>query len=101
MITKHDVDETIQQLAHDGYEVGLELAPTVAEKTTEALIWASRKRTRRRFKIALATMGIAATVATVVVYVRRRRAAGASPASPEDAADQQSVPTEGRTIEAA
>jgi hypothetical protein len=84
MTTRHAIDE----LEYGAYERTLDLAPTVAEKATEAAVWVTRDHNRRRMRIALASLvALAATIA-IVTIVRRRRAS----TTPDRLADEHDTP---------
>jgi hypothetical protein len=96
MTTRHAIDE----LEHSAYERTLDLAPTVAEKATEAAVWVARDHNRRRMRIALASLvALAATIA-IVMIVRRRRAS-TTPDRLADEHDTTLAPVAKRDEEAA
>lgn len=67
-----DLEDTRRNISHQTYERGLELAPKAAETATEALIWASRERNRRRIRTTVIVACFAAVAAAVTTIAVRR-----------------------------
>lgn len=97
-----DLEDTRRNVAHHTYERSLELAPKAAETATEALIWASRERNRRRIKATAIAACIAAIAAAVTMIALRRYRQSSDRTDEQRRDENRSIEdAENRSVEAA